>query len=73
MPPYIIFSDKSLIEMSAFLPRNHISMKRIHGVGEVKLEKYGRHFIDIICSYCEENDISEKQPDIKKKVLKSPD
>ena len=67
MPPYIVFSDKSLVEMSAFLPMNHSSMKRIHGVGEVKLEKYGGHFLDIICRYCEENDIDEKQPDIKKK------
>jgi len=70
IPPYIVFSDRTLIEMSAYFPLNHNSMMSIHGVGEVKFEKYGWHFLDIICSYCEEHNIDEKQPDIKNTVVK---
>jgi ATP-dependent DNA helicase RecQ len=58
VPPYVIFSDKTLTQMATFFPRTDDSMLRIHGVGEVKLEKYGRKFLDIIVAYCQENGIT---------------
>lgn len=48
MPPYIIFSDKSLVDMCVKLPDNREAMLRVAGVGEFKYEKYGERFIDFI-------------------------
>ncbi|MFR5335039.1 MAG: DNA helicase RecQ, partial [Blautia producta] len=41
IPPYIIFSDKTLREMSTYLPVNREEMLAINGVGNSKYEKYG--------------------------------
>jgi len=59
LPPYIIFSDRSLIEMAARLPRTRDSFLGIHGVGEAKLAKYGKIFIGLIDNYCKEQQIDE--------------
>ncbi len=51
MPPYIIFSDKTLTEMSSYLPKTKEAMLAIHGVGTNKLEKYGESFLRLIQEY----------------------
>ncbi|KUG26090.1 atp-dependent dna helicase recq [hydrocarbon metagenome] len=57
LPPYVIFSDKSLSEMASYLPVNKKEMLRIHGLGEIKFEKYGHIFLKEIIEYCKENKI----------------
>lgn len=54
LPPYIIFSDKTLSEMASYLPINKKEMLRIHGLGEIKFEKYGYIFLKEIIEYCKE-------------------
>ncbi|MGE9881178.1 DNA helicase RecQ [Bariatricus sp. SGI.161] len=49
VPPYMIFSDKTLALMSAAHPENLEEMLRISGVGEFKLQKYGERFLQVIC------------------------
>lgn len=51
MPPYIIFSDKTLIDMCARLPKNRQEMLTVSGVGENKFNKYGQRFIDEIAEF----------------------
>ena len=51
MPPYIIFNDKTLNEMSSELPQTKEAMLSISGVGAKKYEKYGKAFIEIIKQY----------------------
>ncbi|MBL5768950.1 hypothetical protein B5V88_15145 [Heyndrickxia sporothermodurans] len=63
VPPYIIFSDQSLKEMSAKLPTSKNELLQIKGVGERKLEQYGDAFITVITSYCEENGIAVEKHD----------
>jgi ATP-dependent DNA helicase RecQ len=53
VPPYIIFSDQSLREMSARLPSTDHEFLMIKGVGQQKLEKYGRAFMKAIAEYQE--------------------
>ena len=53
MPPYIVFSDKTLIEMSAERPSNKEKMMKISGVGETKYNRYGELFIAKIKEYKE--------------------
>ena len=48
VPPYIIFSDKSLTEMAAVKPQNNEEFLSISGVGEKKLKAYGPHFLPAI-------------------------
>src|SRR5690554_2613210 len=51
VPPYIVFSDNTLREMSSRLPRDKTEMLGITGVGEVKFEKYGQSFLAAIKDY----------------------
>lgn len=51
VPPYIIFSDQSLREMSARLPSTDRDFLMIKGVGQQKLEKYGLAFMEAIAAY----------------------
>ena len=55
MPPYIIFSDKTLIDMCAKHPENEEEMLGVLGVGENKLHKYGQRFLDEIAAFLKEN------------------
>lgn len=57
VPPYVIFHDRSLIEMARFFPRTPDEMAQIYGVGQRKLEEYAAHFLPVIQAYCQEKDI----------------
>ncbi len=54
MPPYIVFSDKTLIDMAATVPLSEPEMLNVSGVGRRKYNKYGERFIDVINKYIEE-------------------
>ncbi|HET6871820.1 MAG TPA: DNA helicase RecQ [Sporolactobacillaceae bacterium] len=71
VPPYIIFSDASLREMSSKLPKTVEELLEIKGVGEQKLERYGQAFLAEIVTYCEENDV-EKPKEKEKMPTSSP-
>lgn len=51
VPPFVIFSDKSLKDMCAKKPTNSQEFLEVNGVGENKLEKYGEVFIKAILEY----------------------
>ena len=51
VPPFVVFGDKTLIEMASFLPRDETSLLDINGVGAKKLETYGADFLNIIIDY----------------------
>ncbi|MCJ8007807.1 DNA helicase RecQ [Lederbergia wuyishanensis] len=71
VPPYVIFSDATLREMSAALPRNDNDLLQIKGIGERKLEAYGTDFLSVINAYCEEKDIERKHVPMMKVEKKS--
>lgn len=52
MPPYIIFSDKTLIDMAVKMPRSKREMLEVSGVGENKYGKYGERFLRVIEENC---------------------
>lgn len=66
IPPFIVFTDVSLKEMSTYFPVNVESMLNISGVGIKKLEKYGSIFIETINKYVLDNNINI--PESKNKV-----
>ncbi|MFZ0547017.1 MAG: DNA helicase RecQ [Candidatus Promineifilaceae bacterium] len=61
VPPYVIFSDRSLVEMAAYFPHSRKTFTNIYGVGEAKLNSYADDFLPIIQSYCLENGLEEKR------------
>lgn len=52
-PPFVVFSDKSLIDMAATPPSNTQEFLSVHGVGEAKLDRYGDAFLELISTYQE--------------------
>ena len=48
IPPYMVFSDKTLIHMCILKPENEAEMLDVTGVGRHKFEKYGKRFIDAV-------------------------
>jgi ATP-dependent DNA helicase RecQ len=48
VPAYVVFSDRTLIELATHRPDSARAMREIHGVGDSKLERYGTAFLEII-------------------------
>ena len=48
IPPYIVFSDKTLKDLSSKQPQNKAEMLNVHGIGEVKFERYGKDFLELL-------------------------
>lgn len=56
-PIYLVAGTKTLNEMSNYLPQTEKELLHINGFGAAKVEKYGKLFLDVICSYCEMNNL----------------
>ncbi|WP_188205533.1 DNA helicase RecQ [Alkalibacillus aidingensis] len=54
VPPYQVFSDATLKEMSRTLPKNQVSMLQVKGVGQTKFEQFGEDFLVKINEFIEE-------------------
>lgn len=57
VPPFVIFQDPSLEDMSLKYPITLDELSNVHGVGEGKAKKYGKDFVALIARYVEENEI----------------
>ena len=59
-PPYMVFSDRALVEMATYFPQSTPAFMAINGVGEVKMGKYGQPFQDAIRAYCVEQGLQKR-------------
>ena len=57
VPPFVIFQDPSLEDMSLKYPITIDELSNVHGVGDGKAKKYGNDFVELIARYVEDNDI----------------
>ncbi|WP_455095214.1 DNA helicase RecQ [Prevotella koreensis] len=64
LPPYVIFMDASLEQMSCVYPITLEELQNIQGVGAGKARKFGKPFVELIKKHCEENDI-ERPEDLR--------
>jgi len=71
IPPYTIFPDTTLMEMSYFYPQSEDKLIGIYGVGSAKMKKYGDEFLEVIRNYCSEKNIEERSRDLNRKLKKS--
>jgi ATP-dependent DNA helicase RecQ len=66
VPPYVIFSDKTLVEMAAYYPQSAERLMDISGVGQVKANQFGEIFLERIKAYCLKHGIAEKRKETKR-------
>ncbi|PWH13010.1 MAG: DNA helicase RecQ [Anaerolineae bacterium] len=71
VPPYVIFSDKTLVEMAAYYPQSRESLLKISGVGMAKLNQYGPVFLQVIRDYCRKHGLTEKETRSEKTATRS--
>lgn len=76
IPPFMIFHDSTLKEMSEYMPSTLDSLLLIKGVGERKAEVYGNYFLEAICKYMKENNLEsnikpEKEPSERSEKVKT--
>ncbi len=69
VPPFVVFQDPSLEDMSIQYPITMEEMQNIAGVGAGKAKRYGQPFIDVIVKYVEENEIDRPQDLVVKSVV----
>ena len=48
VPPYVVFSDKTLAQICVLKPQSKEAMLQVSGVGEHKFEKYGQAFLEAV-------------------------
>ena len=58
VPPYMVFGDSTLKELSSRMPVDKEQMLEVSGVGERKYDKYGQQFIEKIMNYLNSNNIN---------------
>ncbi len=68
LPPFVVFQDPSLEDMSVQYPVTIEEMQNITGVGAGKARKFGEEFVKLIRAYVEENDIIRPQDMVVKSV-----
>ncbi len=69
MPPYVIFQEQSLVDMTIQYPITLDELKQIAGVGAGKAEKYGKEFVETIAQYVQENEVDRPLNMVVKSVV----
>ena len=69
LPPFVIFQDPSLEDMTIQYPISEDELQQISGVGAGKAAKYGKPFLDLISNYVEENEITRPNDMVIKSVV----
>ena len=60
IPHFQIFTQETLYEMCDTLPRTAKELKKVKGMGKIRVEKYGEEILEVIEEYCVENKINHK-------------
>lgn len=68
VPAYVVFTDKTLQEMSTYLPVTRDEMLEISGVAQAKYEKYGELFMNVIREYKEQHEQEHKMPTARARI-----
>jgi ATP-dependent DNA helicase RecQ len=69
LPPYVIFQDPSLEEMTIRYPITIDELTQVSGVGPGKAQKYGKPFVDLIAQYVDDNGIERAEEVVVRSVV----
>lgn len=58
--PYVIFHDRTLIEMATYFPQSPERFLALDGVGQRKMDNYGESFLTLLRAYCVEHGLNER-------------
>jgi len=75
VPPFVIFGDRTLRQLATVRPSSTARMRQIYGVGEAKLEEFGRPILELIAEYCQEKGVSadaEGTDDLRRSPSRTP-
>ena len=67
IPPFQVFTQKTLYEMCEYFPLTSEQLRAIHGMGKIRVSKYGDEILEVIREYVEKNNITPKNKPTKKK------
>ena len=70
IPPYLIFSDSTLLDLCTYLPLTREDIVKINGFGTYKTEKYGNAFLELIQAYCSRNQLPSQMHQLPGKKIK---
>jgi len=62
VPAFVVFSDATLVDMCQKRPRTNDEMLDVSGVGQVKLERYARQFLELLASHNDADDATPQEP-----------
>lgn len=68
VPAYVVFTDRTLLEMSGYLPVTREEMLAITGVAQAKYEKYGEQFMKVIKDFKQEHGKEVQMPQARAKI-----
>jgi ATP-dependent DNA helicase RecQ len=71
VPPYVIFSDASLMDMARKRPTTSIDFLGVHGVGQKKWRDFGDEFIAAIRAYCDEHGVDPNTATAQRRTMES--
>lgn len=60
VPAYIVLSDATLVEIAMYLPQNHEELNKISGFGDIKIQKYGKQFLEATRDYCQQHQLESR-------------
>ena len=69
VPPFVVFQDPSLEDMTLQYPITMEELQNIVGVGQGKAKRYGQPFLDVIIQYVKENDIERPEDFVVKSIV----
>jgi ATP-dependent DNA helicase RecQ len=64
VPPFVVFSDATLLEMARSMPRDEGQLLLVSGVGTQKLRRYGARFLELIAAHCGAADTGGEPDDL---------
>jgi ATP-dependent DNA helicase RecQ len=69
LPPYVLFQEPSLEEMTMRYPVTIAELTQVSGVGPGKAQKYGKPFVELIAAYVEEHGIERAEEVVVRSVV----
>jgi ATP-dependent DNA helicase RecQ len=66
VPPFVVFGDLALQQMALYLPQSEENFARISGVGDAKLQQYGKIFTEVIRTFAKEKNLAERDIPVKR-------
>lgn len=59
LAPYMVFSNKNLLDIAVHRPASLKTLTQIEGIPAARISKFGQQIVDLVVSFCKENELHE--------------